>query len=206
MSSGSFYKYIPNPAHLFECTTPPAPEEIKIYQHPFYPIKMYSNGIFFIDSEHDFIFNPRRHDGHTVSRGYTKMPLEEFYDMWGKAYPNSKRWSTTIRLKMAETMAYECYHNVHLKDNYQVHFLNHNPYDLRKENLFCTHDTPAGYEYRKDWLKSNSAFNKRTIEEINRRVEKVTEKGLDPDKYIQLLDLPKKYYNLWKKSYGKIDV
>jgi len=204
MPPGSFYEFNPNPKHFFECTVPPPPEEIKVYPHPVYPIEMYSNGIFFLDKEHDhLLLTPRKFEGYSVSKGQgNKMPMEEFYGLFGRlpTKSESKNRQFSFRLKASESMAYECYHNVSLPKHYHIHFYNHNPYDLRKENLWCTYDTPQGYEYRKDWLKSQQEFNRRTIEELDNRVRQAEQRGIDPKQYIKLLGVPRKYYNLWEKK------
>lgn len=192
--------YKENPEHLFECVTPPPPEEILVYQHPLFPLKMYSNGIFFCDVD-EWILTINDRYGVTVSRGWDKTyEADEFIAMWGGSRFGSKS-QTTVRLKSPEALAYECYHGIQLPKSEQIMFWNYNPWDLRKENLFTSLDVPRGYKYRKHYMAQGLAFNTKTVQIMTEMADAAAERGWDPLAYMEALKIPNKWMSSWKKRY-----
>ncbi len=201
-------KFIEYPEHLFECFMPPLPDELTIYHHPLYPISMYDGGIFFLHND-EWNINVGRNVGVTVSKAFDKsVTMEEFYEVFHKKMPSTKSKAIgTVRLKAAENLAWECYHGRVLPNNLTIAYFNNNPWDLRKDNLMSSLDIPTDYAHRAEYRERTKAFNDKTMNYIDNLVRRVAiPLGVDPIDYVNLLKLPTRLHNMWKKRYQKFGV
>lgn len=194
-------KFIENPKHLFECVTPPPPDEIREYEHPDLPIKCDDLGVFYFNFPHEI--NPEwliyadGLDRITVNKNYdVHLSKLEWQRIWkGKKFHGK---ASTISLGNRTALMYECFtHN--LIGSTHINHFNHNPWDCRKENLFSHHEVPTEYPHRVEWTKERAMFLNETTKEINKRIIKYHSRGCDPLKWLELIKLPNLYMQHWKK-------
>jgi len=194
-------KFIENPQHIFECTVPPPPEEFTYYRHPIYPLYCNDLGILFLDNDKwEISFTTK--GTVNVSKMYDyDISLEDFM----KEFHITKTVgaSKAITLGPKERVVYECY-TQRLAPKEHINLFNHNPWDLRKENLFTTHEVPSVYPFRHEWKKDRLAFLDASAKEINKRILRINDMGYNPYTYLNfILRLPNLVITHWKKHKEK---
>jgi hypothetical protein len=192
-------KFIPNPAHLFECTVPPPPEEILEYRHPIWPLITYSNGV--VDALDGFSINFAS-SNQTLCVTWGSRPGWEpgkILEYW-PGTSVSRAPSESIKTKNKRVIVYECYHGVLLDAHSRIGLWDFNPYNLSIENMFLIGDFMQDAKAYAKWCKKRSEFEKRTLLEIERIALEALKKGWDPEQYIKKLGLPTKILNKAKKS------
>lgn len=191
-------KFVENPRHIFECTTPPPPEEFKYYRHPTHPLYCDSLGILYLDNpEWEISFTTK--GAVNVSKMYDRTTTqEEFMAAFGA--DKTVGASKAITIGPRERVVYECYYQ-RVADKEHVSYFNHNPWDLRKQNLFTTYELPSKYPFRYEWKKDRLAFLDESAKEINKRVLKLHAIGYNPYTYLNImLRLPNLVIVHWKKN------
>jgi hypothetical protein len=194
-------KFVENPRHIFECTTPPHPGEIIHYRHPTYPLYCDNLGILYLDNENwEISFSTK--GTVNVSKMYDKTTTQEkFMAVFGA--DKTVGASKAIAIGPRERVVYECYYQ-RVADKEHVNYVNHNPWDLRKENLFTTYEVPAKYHYRHEWKKDRLAFLDESAKQINKRIVKLHAIGYNPYEYLRImLRLPNLVITHWNKHKEK---
>ena len=192
-------KFIANPAHLFECTVPPPPEEIKEYRHPIWPLITYSNGV--VDALDDWKINFAA-TNQTLCISWGSRPGWEpgkILDFW-PGTTISKSSSEVIKSKNKRVIVYECYHQMVLDGHVRIGLRDYNPYNLSIENMFIVGELMKDPKTYSKWSRKRLEFEKRTLQEIQRIVHEVVQKGWDPEEYITKLGLPKKTLKAIKRT------
>ena len=192
-------RYNPNPQHLFECTYPPAPDQVLEYRHPVFPLTCLSNGIIVPDDKWSITAPASANFMVVTYRERGKRDGQEMQEVFpGCAVYNSYA-SPQTRLRSRSVLVYECYHDVLVPARHKIGHWDCNPYNLNKENLFVWTNVELASPQIQAWAKRTKKFMMRTLEEIDLRVQKATAKGWDEEEYIKALDLPKKYRKAYKK-------
>lgn len=192
-------KFNSEPRHLYECTYPPPPETIHSYQHPRFPITCLSNGILILDDKWN-ISAPASADFLVITykeRG--RKDDQEMLETFPGCSVYSSYCSPQTRLRGRSYIAYECYHQISLSSSQKIEHLDCNPYNLTIENLFMWDKKLGNSSEYQMWIKRYKKFITRTAEETQLLIQKAQQKGWDPDRYIELLALPKKYKKALKK-------
>ena len=194
-------KFIENPQHIFECYYPPSPEKIEFFPHPVYPIGSYTNGIMEVTVEGWNLCVSNSRGYVTVSPGWEKTEHEEFYSY----FPGSSRdRQGQVRLRTETILVFECYNGTELEKYDRVLLRNHNPYDLRTENL-TTADLLVKEGNYNQYLESAKAFKDLSHELLDEKAKEAIDKGLDPVQYLDLIvGNGISYYRSWKKKYLKV--
>lgn len=193
------FSWIEDPAHIFECIHPPTcPEDGPKYRHPVMPLCVDENGRIYTDDPDWLLSETSTGNMQVTGTGWDK---EEWCNLWGRK-PSAK--GVTVRLPLRSQIVYECYHNKVLECA-KIYRWNFNPYDNRKCNLFATQDIGDMGKFRRQYYKKRYEFVEASVRQINARILKVIEKGGDPFKYLEFLQLPKWLYKEWeitKESFG----
>lgn len=192
------FKFVENPKHLFECFTPPTPQEIVWVQHPIWDFIWASNaGYIECRDGYNTIIKGSviDHRGDT----YTYMAKAEencegrFIVHGGPKHP--KRYPSWGRLVLESFRGYQDKGKRMMRKNY-------NPYDYRIENLCYYHEHPDP----KSWYNGYLKFMDNTMKQMQLREELFPEDENVMDYFINILFIPYEFTREYEKYRKKLDI
>jgi hypothetical protein len=150
--------------HLFECMFPSLEdhEQEVFYQHPTWPIKCNQLGVLYYDE--------------AIISAYEK-----------KDKLNITHKATLEFCGTKPKVVWECYHGKEVKGS-QFHYVNANPYDLRKENLVLAHGMTQGESARLNRVKRR--FRKATLARLLEIESKMHGMGFTSTDTWEILKIP----------------
>jgi hypothetical protein len=192
------FRFIENPKHLFECYTPPTPDEIVWKQHPVFE-HLWASNAGFVECRDDY---------NVLVRGSLSDARGETYSYIAKAEENCegrflirggpkhpKRYPGWQRLIL------ECFQGVQHK-NKRLMRLNHNPWDNRPENLAYYFELDSF----KGWLDSQQQFIDNTNQQLLMR-EQLLPDDMNMEEYFSdVLFIPHEFMHYYRKFKKKLDI